>query len=99
MNGHRLRREGDLECLLLQQARLPEPVASRRHARIPLPPVDVSPVWATVYDISAGGIGLNVTRLLQPGERYRLLLTDQLFRSTLVLTGEVVWCRSGRAGL
>jgi hypothetical protein len=71
----------------------------REHERITAPPLFVSGVWATVCDISQGGICLRLKERLEPGARYELILTDGLNSHTQEVGAEVVWCGGGRAGL
>ncbi len=62
------------------------------------PPISVIGLTATVYDISRGGICLQLEVPVKPGDRYRLNLLDELEGSTQVLATEVVWSGGGRAG-
>lgn len=62
------------------------------------PPISVVGLTAVVYDISRGGICLQLEVPVKPGDRYRLNLLDELEGSTQVLAAEVVWSGGGRAG-
>jgi hypothetical protein len=78
---------------------VPEQDERRQHARLPDPPLFVSGLWATVSDVSTGGVCLALNDRVLPGERYELILTDGLFPFTIEMQAEVVWARPGRAGL
>ena len=72
---------------------------TRQHPRVFNPPLHVSGIWGTVYDVSEGGICLVTTTPLQAGDQYELILTDCLVHFTKEIRAEVVWYRRGRAGL
>ncbi len=72
---------------------------NRREVRLPAPPLFVSGIWATVYDVSLGGACLLLDEELTAGTRYDLILTDGVYRYTVDIQAEVVWCSGGRAGL
>lgn len=71
----------------------------RRHSRIPVPPISVSGEWSAVKDIAVGGISLAHPDPLQPGTRFRLLITDAFRGDATELDAEVVWCKGGWVGL
>ena len=80
----------------------PEPlrVDERRvFARVEEPPLYASGLWATVHDVSVGGICLSLDTPVVPGAQYDLILTDGAAPYTAEIRAEVVWYRKDRAGL
>lgn len=76
-----------------------EPGERRRQPRLACPPLFVDGLPALVHDVSRTGLSILVDVSVQPGEVYRLILTDAIDESTQLLEAEVVWFDGTRAGL
>jgi hypothetical protein len=71
----------------------------RQFPRIEEPPLHVSGVWATVDDVSCGGVCLKVPQPVARGSRLPLILTDAHMYFSQEVEAEVMWCSGPRAGL
>jgi hypothetical protein len=76
-----------------------EPGERRGEPRLACPPLFVDGLPALVDNVSRSGIALQVSCTVQPGEIYRLHLTDAIDESAATLEAEVVWFDGKRAGL
>lgn len=70
----------------------------RGEPRLACPPLFVDGLPALVDDVSRAGIALQVGCSVQPGEVYRLQLTDAIDESMATLEARVVWANGKRAG-
>lgn len=71
----------------------------RRFARIAGPPAVVSGDWTRVFDISLGGICLEGSKPVKPGDTVDLIITDEDCFHTAMIEAEVVWKRGSKVGL
>lgn len=76
-----------------------EPGERRHQTRLACPPLFVDGLPALVHDVSRTGLSILVDLRVQPGEVYRLVLTDAIDESSQMLEAEVVWYDGTRAGL
>lgn len=74
-------------------------MGDRRHARTTGEHLEVRNLWATIENVSIGGICLRVSAPLPIGESYALVLTDRRSGESRNFVAGVMWCADGRAGL
>ena len=71
----------------------------RRYPRASGEHLEVRNLWATIENVSIGGICLRVSSPLPVGESYSLVLTDRRTGQSRNFVASVMWCAEGRAGL
>lgn len=79
----------------------PKPARTDRRSdlRLDCPPLRLTGLRATVYDVSRNGLCVHALVPVEHGQHYHLLLRDDLDSSTCEIDAEVVWHTEGRAGL